>query len=104
MKMYVIVRKDLPGAQPAVQAGHALAEYLLEHSYTDHKWNNGTLIYLAVDNENELEYWYDRTNEATKGKFEGFWEPDIGNQMTAFAVCDTPDGKLETLFKSLPLL
>lgn len=101
MKMYVIVRKDLPGAQPAVQAGHALAEYLLEQ---EHEWRNGTLIYLAVDNEDELHHWYDKANAITKGKFEGFWEPDMGNQMTAFAAYDYSDKRLENLFKSLPLL
>lgn len=30
VKLYAIVRKDLSPAQQAVQAGHAIAQYLLE--------------------------------------------------------------------------
>jgi hypothetical protein len=49
------VRKDLSKSQQAVQAGHALAEYLLHGPST--AWQNGTLIYLGVKNENELKFW-----------------------------------------------
>jgi peptidyl-tRNA hydrolase len=43
-KLYVLIRKDMSKSQQAVQAGHAVAEYLLKRPNT--KWDNGTLVYL----------------------------------------------------------
>ena len=54
-KLYVLVRKDLSKSQQAVQGGHALAEYLLRGPTT--LWDNGTLVYLGVRNENDLKLW-----------------------------------------------
>ena len=82
MKMFVIVRKDLSTSQQAVQAGHALAEYLMHGPFS--RWQNGTLIYLGVKGRNQL--------ENIKKKFEReniphmeFREPDLDNQITAIA-------------------
>ena len=80
--MFVIVRKDLTKSQQAVQAGHALAEYLLKGPATN--WQNGTLIYLGVKGLTQL--------ENLKHKFEmydipymEFREPDLNNEITAIA-------------------
>jgi hypothetical protein len=56
-KLYVLVRKDLSKSQQAVQAGHAVAEYLLRGPST--LWGNGILVYLSVRNENDLKWWVD---------------------------------------------
>lgn len=81
-KLYVAVRKDLTKPQQAVQAGHALAEYLLDNRETE--WNNGTLIYLGAKDEDELKSLtkrlkYDRICHTV------FSEPDIGDELTAVA-------------------
>ena len=80
MKLYCIVRKDLSTSQQAVQAGHAVAEFLLRGKPSS--WSNGTLIYLGVKGLNQL--------EKLKYKFEHdeipyteFREPDIENEPTA---------------------
>jgi len=81
MKLYVITHKDLTPSQQAVQAGHALAEYLLKRP-RDSKWNNGTLVYLGVENKFELEkliYKFETRNI----KWIGFTEPDLNNEITA---------------------
>ncbi len=54
-KLFVLVRKDLSRSQQAVQAGHAVAEYLLRGPSTF--WENGTLVYLSVENETNLKLW-----------------------------------------------
>jgi len=83
MKLYVIVRKDLTPSQRAVQAGHALAAYLLHGSFL-RRWQNETLIYLGVKGLKQLE------NLKRKFHYEGinfveFKEPDLDHEITAIA-------------------
>jgi hypothetical protein len=78
----VIVRKDLTPSQQAVQAGHALAEYLL-HSL-NLRWKNQTLIYLGVKDGLQLEkVKYKLENSGIN--FYEFREPDLNNETTAIA-------------------
>jgi hypothetical protein len=96
MKLYVIIRKDLSTSQQAVQAGHAVAEFLL-HGHCS-SWNNGTLVYLGVENENHLHLLRQKLD--FEGiKYSEFIEPDIGNQITAIATNEE-----SKYFKKLNLL
>jgi hypothetical protein len=82
-RLYVLIRADLSPEQQAVQAGHAVAEFILRGPATH--WNNDYLIYLHVKNEDELFYWGDRLER--KGHvWIGFKEPDMDNELTAIAV------------------
>jgi len=94
--MYVLVREDLYSqSYKAVQGGHAVAEYLLRYK-TD--WNNGYMIYLSVQNEEELNIWMDKLNYKNIN-YSVFIEPDLNYEKTALAcVCN---GKI---FKKLNLL
>ena len=81
-KLYVIVRKDLSTSQMAVQAGHALAAYLLHSHFF--RWQNETLIYLGVKNLDQLERLkYKLDLEGIE--FVEFREPDLNNEPTAIA-------------------
>ncbi len=95
-KMYVLVRKDLTRSQQAVQAGHALAEYLVK--IPDTQWRNGTLIYLGVKGLRQLENWKLKLKRM-EIEFAEFNEPDIGNETTALAIVSN-----ENLFRNLNLL
>lgn len=87
MKLYVIVRKDLTPSQRAVQAGHALAEYLIHGSFL-RQWKNETLIYLGIKGLKQLENlkWKFQRNNI---KFVEFREPDLNNEITAIATDET---------------
>lgn len=116
MRLYVLVRADLSRSQQAVQAGHAVAAWCeneaartlwdgRELQTLPWRWGNGNLIYLKVRNENELRSWFERFREKEDlwGRTEGAvgWrEPDLDNQMTAFAVA-CPDAET---FEELGLL
>ena len=82
MKLYVIVRKDISISQRAVQAGHAVAEFLLRGPLS--RWKNGTLIYLGVKGLIQLENLKFKL-DTLKIPYVEFREPDIGNEVTAIA-------------------
>lgn len=93
-KLYVLVRNDISLAYQGVQAGHALAEWLLDNKDTQ-EWNNHTLVYLGVDS---VEKWMYKLR-ALDIPYSYFVEPDIGNEVTALATYD--DG---FVFKDLKLM
>lgn len=96
MKLYVLVRKDMPLPYQAVQAGHAVAQWCLENPHST--WQNNTLIYLHVENQARLIWW--REHLRLRGlDISEFREPDIGNELTAIAVYAD-----EKHFKRLQLL
>ena len=94
-KLYVITRRDLGLAYSGVQAGHAVAQWMIEHPKQE--WNNHTLVYLSVEDEDELDTCLCRAI-AMMEPTSVFHEPDIGDEMTAIA-CLT-DTKI---FKKLKL-
>jgi peptidyl-tRNA hydrolase len=81
MKLFVIVRKDLSTSQRAVQAGHAVAAYLLHGSFL-RRWQNETLIYLGVKGLKQLEN-LKRKFEMNGINYIEFREPDLNNETTA---------------------
>lgn len=83
-RMYIIIRRDMPKTYQAVQAGHALAEFMLKHPDQAKEWGNHTLIYLGTENEETLKQEMNRIKELGYN-CECFIEPDIGDQMTAIA-------------------
>lgn len=108
MKLHILVRDDLAppwlekptdvqrAVYKGVQSGHAVAEFLLRGPLT--RWTNGTLIYLKVKDERELKKWYHKLIDAGLPCVP-FHEPDIGDEMTAFATfgADQLVGKLSLL-------
>lgn len=86
-KLYILVDQNLSPSQRAVQAAHAVAEYLLTHRDTE--WDNGTLVLLKVP---DLEPWLKHADAI-------FREPDLDNRITAIAAYD-----ISEIAKGLTLL
>lgn len=82
-RLYVLIDQKLDAVYGCVQGGHAVAQWLLEHP--NQEWNNSYLIYLYADLVNK--------------DYSSFYEPDLGNQLTAIALQD--DGRM---FKKLKLV
>ena len=96
-KLYVLVRNDiLNKSQIAVQGGHAVAEFILKHPWTE--WDNGTLVYLGIKNENQMIRYCIRLS-LSDIDYSEFREPDLNNQITAVAALS--DGEE---FKQLNLI
>lgn len=95
-KLFVLIRRDLSVQQQAVQAGHAVAEFLLRGPKSS--WHNGTLVYLSVPDQERLRRWEDKLCDL-EIPYTLFREPDLGNEITALAVTT----QREKIFKSLQL-
>lgn len=97
-KVYVLCRKDLESVAPAyplVQGGHALAELIFSGKLES--WKNDYLIYVAVENLEELKQWMSKLDRIGH-HYSHFVEPDLGYEITAIAV----EGDLK-MFSRLPL-
>lgn len=87
MKLYVLVRDDLPSkSYKAVQAGHAVAKFAIEHKREFEVWNNNYLIYLKVPSEDKLKEIVKHLKEDEYKHISAFQEPDMNNATTAVAV------------------
>jgi hypothetical protein len=80
-KLYVVVNRELSPSYRAVQAGHAVAEYLLADKHNAEVWKNHTLVYLLGKNiVVDL-----KVIESYGLQCYPFYEPDLGGELTAFS-------------------
>lgn len=97
-KLYVLVRNDLQKNYQAVQAGHTVAQFCIEHPG---KWQNETLVYLKGGDLKEiLDWWQILCKQKATTSY--FLEPDIDDEMTGIAVLS--DEHTDKLFKNLRLV
>ena len=99
-KLHVVTRADLSPAQQAVQAMHAVTEYLMQHREAGLHWHqvSNHLALLVVPSEEALEH---LTNKAMDlgFRYSEFREPDRKGELTAVAL--EPEAK--RLCRRLPL-
>lgn len=88
-KLFVLVRKDMPLPYQGVQAGHAVAQWMIENK--NHSWLNSTLVYLNVHDLDHLEMWCKKL-KSLGSNYSEFIEPDLNNERTSIACYS--DGKV----------
>lgn len=89
-KLYILTDKTLDPIYSAVQGGHAVANWLLEHYNIMNngdiywEWNNDYLIYLSVD----IDEWFKKLLkfDPDYSAWTYFREPDLNNKLTSIAV------------------
>ena len=93
-KLRVISRRDLPLPYQAVQSAHAGIQFQHEYPELAKNWfhNSNYLIFLSVNNEEELNSLIDRAMSKNI-KISIFREPDINNEITAIALEPCDDSK-----------
>jgi len=98
-RIYTLTRTDISAGQQAVQAGHSLAQYIIDwNPHITKDWANGSIINLGLGSEKSLKRWIKKI-EKYRLKYSIFREPDMNNEITSIAVLS--DGKI---FKGIPLL
>ena len=94
-RLYVLIDKGLDPIYGAVQGGHAIAEWLIEHGQD--KWKNEYLIYLKSDLEDIQEILFNID-------YSKFYEPDLNNKLTAIAIHESDmNDRLKRKIKKLKL-
>ena len=98
-KLYILIDKNLDPIYGAIQGGHAIAEWLIEHGQS--KWSNEYLIYISVD----INKWK-QLLDFTESLYSEFHEPDLDNQLTSIAILenDILDDRVKKKIKKLKLL
>jgi len=86
-RLYLVVRSDLSPGQQAVQACHALREFVEHYPDTDRKWfdESNTLVLLEASDEKAL---LKLLKKAVRRRIScvEFREPDFDNAVTALAI------------------
>jgi hypothetical protein len=89
-KLYAVGRRDLPAGLRTAQIGHALITWVLAHGQPP-----DNLVVLEVAGLAELQALAAQLPEATL-----FYEPDLGDELTAIAVAPQRRG----LLREIPLM
>lgn len=102
--MYIVTRRDLTPGQQIAQVAHAMAEIAVEIPASISKWYQESqfIVVLSVKDEDELFNLYKKLYDQELGVY-SFYEPDINDELTAFAVDPKHYTEASKLLSSIPL-
>lgn len=93
-KLYIVTRNDLTLQYQLPQTIHAAIQFANDFPAEQRKWflNSNTIVALAAKDLFELESFVGKA--VSRGhKISKFYEPDIGNELTAVAIVPDPRNK-----------
>lgn len=96
-----MTRQDLPPGLQVAQMVHAAFAFSLDRPEQTLAWHSDSnyIVCLSVEDLYELERW--QTWLSKDFHTVPFYEPDLGNEMTAFAI--EPDPRVERMVSSVAL-
>lgn len=102
-KLVTVTRDDISPGYQAVQSIHAAIQFTQEYPELTNEWytSSNYLVSLTVKNESELLKLAYRARDHDL-KVSMFYEPDIGNKLTAIAI--QPSEITQKLVRRIPLL
>lgn len=92
--MYIVTRNDLTLQYQLPQTIHATIQFANDWPEEQRRWfkNSNTVVVVAAKNLNDLLTFKERLS-GLKLKYSCFYEPDIGNELTAIAIVPDPRSK-----------
>lgn len=101
-KLYIITRRDLAPGMQVAQSVHAAFEFARIHPIVTEHWmeTSNNICVLAVDDEIALIGLYATTKMLNLDSVD-FYEPDLGNELTAIAI--EPNELSQRLVRDLDL-
>ncbi len=89
--MYIVTHSDLPTGYQVPQTAHAAMEFAALYPEEWREWYRTSNSVIVLNTPNELKL-YEFAEKLKKNniKFAEFREPDIGNELTAIAICPGP--------------
>jgi hypothetical protein len=98
----VVTHSDLPLQYQVPQSNHAAMEFAAQYPTEFLEWHKKSNSIIVLNCKNERHLFEFSQKLKSKGiKFSEFREPDIGNEITAIAICPGPD--IKKLCSGLPL-
>ncbi len=101
-KLYIITHSGLSPQYQVPQAVHAAIQFAMDYPEEHGKWfkASNTVVILATQDEQHLHKLTQKLDDYGL-KYAKFFEPDIGNALTAIAIVPSPHTK--RFCSSLPL-
>lgn len=101
-KLYILTHSDLPLKYQVPQSNHAAMEFAAQYPTEFSEWHkkSNSIIILNCQSERKLIEFSQKLRDKNI-KFSEFREPDIGDELTAIAICPGPE--IKRLCSGLPL-